>query len=324
MLLDVRDLTTHFLLDEGVLRAVDGVSFQVDAGQTVAIVGESGCGKTIVALSLLDLVPPPARIVRGEVRFEGRDVLTLPPEEKRRVRGGGIGMVFQEPAAALNPVHTVGRQIADVVRLHRGLGRTEAWQEAVRLLDDMGIPEPEERARSYPHELSGGMKQRATIAIAVSARPRLLVADEPTTALDATVRADILALLQRLRDQYGMALLIITHDINVVERVADHLLVMYTGRIVESGPCGDLMRSPRHPYAQGLLASRLRLGTGRGAPLKGIPGTVPDLLDLPRGCTFHPRCPLADAECRNEFPPLETIAAGRRCACYKVHGTVTA
>ena len=324
MLLDVRNLTTHFFLDEGVLRAVDGVSFQVEDGQTVAIVGESGCGKTIVALSLLDLAPSPARIVRGEIRFEDRDILTLPPEEVRRVRGGGIGMVFQEPAAALNPVHTIGRQIADVVRLHRGLGKTEAWQEAVRLLGEMGIPEPDQRANAYPHELSGGMQQRATIAIAVSARPRLLIADEPTTALDATVRAEILVLLLRLRDEHGMALLIITHDINVVERVADRVLVMYTGRIVESGPCESVMRSPRHPYTQGLLASRLRLGVGRTAPLEGIPGSVPDLMALPRGCTFHPRCRLADAECETEFPSLDELGHGRQCACYKVHDGATA
>lgn len=324
MLLDVRDLTTQFFLDEGVLRAVDGFSFQVDAGETVAIVGESGCGKTIVALSLLDLAPPPARIVRGEVHFAGQEILTSPPEVKRRIRGGGIGMVFQEPAAALNPVHTVGRQIADVVRLHRGLGATEAMREAVRLLDEMGIPEPEERARAYPHELSGGMQQRATIAIAVSARPRLLIADEPTTALDATIRGEILALLRRLRDEHDMALLIITHDINVVERVADRVLVMYTGRIVESGACREVMRSPNHPYTRGLLASRLRLGAGRNAPLESIPGAVPDLLAPPPGCTFHPRCPIADAGCRSSVPPLEELSQGRQCACFKVNDAVSA
>jgi oligopeptide/dipeptide ABC transporter ATP-binding protein len=319
MLLDVRDLTTHFALDEGVLRAVDGVSFQVERGETVALVGESGCGKTIVALSLLDLAPSPARIVKGEIRFEDRDILRVPPEELRRVRGGGIGMVFQEPAAALNPVHSVGRQIADVVRLHRGLSKAEAWQEAVRMLGEVGIPEPGERAAAYSHELSGGMQQRVTIAIAVSARPRLLIADEPTTALDATVRAEILDLLQRLRDEHGMALLIITHDINVVERVADRVLVMYTGRLVETGPCDVLMRAPRHPYTRGLLASRLRLGVGRTAPLEGIPGSVPDLLALPTGCTFHPRCELADDACRSVFPPLEPLDQDRHCACYKVN-----
>jgi oligopeptide/dipeptide ABC transporter ATP-binding protein len=320
-LLEVRNLTTHFFLDEGVLRAVDGVSFDVAAGEAVAIVGESGCGKTIVALSLLGLVPPPARIIRGTVRFEGRDLLAAAPEDLRRIRGSGIGMVFQEPSAALNPVHPVGRQIADVVRLHRGLSARDAEREAVRLLDEMGIPDASERAKAYPHELSGGMQQRATIAIAVSARPRLLIADEPTTALDATVRMEILTLLRRLREEHGMALLIITHDFGVVERVADRVLVMYTGRIVETGPREELMRFARHPYTRGLLASRLHLGSGSRGPLQGIPGTVPDLLALPPGCTFHPRCTLGDAGCTTDFPPLEPVGPARLCACYKVHGT---
>ena len=321
MLLEVHDLASSFFLDEGVLKAVDGLSFTIERGEAVALVGESGCGKTIVALSLLDLMPSPGRIVRGKVRFEGRDILTLPPEELREVRGGGIGIVFQEPGAALNPVHTVGRQIADVVRLHRGLTRKEAEAEAVRLLDEMGIPEPEQRARQYPHQLSGGMRQRATIAIAVSAHPRLLIADEPTTALDASVRAEILDLLLRLRNERRMALLIITHDFGVVERVADRVLVMYAGRLMETGSREQVIQAPRHPYTRALLASRLRLGSGRQGPLRGIPGAVPDLLDLPPGCTFQPRCPLGDATCTVAFPPLQPIGPGRLCACYKVHET---
>lgn len=323
MLLEVRDLTTSFFLDEGVLRAVDGVSFDVDAGETVALVGESGCGKTIVALSLLRVVPSPGRIVRGRVRFDGVDVLAAGPAELRRVRGAGIGIVFQEPGAALNPVYTVGEQIAEVTRLHRGLARREAEAEAVRLLGEMGIPEPDQRARAYPHELSGGMRQRATIAVAVSARPKLLIADEPTTALDATVQREILELLKRLQHEYHMALLIITHDMGVVEETAQRVMVMYTGKLVEQGDAEELLRDPKHPYTRGLLGSALRLGAGRKAPLQGIPGVVPDLLDLPPGCSFHPRCPFGDASCTAAFPPLDPVA-GRLCACYKVHdGTAT-
>ncbi len=322
MLLQVRDLAAYFFLDEGVLKAVDGLSFDVDAGETVALVGESGCGKTIVALSLLGVVPAPGRVVGGSVRFDGVDVVRASPAELRRVRGAGIGIVFQEPGAALNPVHTVGRQIADVVQLHRGLSRREADAEAVRLLGEMEIPEPEKRAKAYPHELSGGMRQRATIAIAVSARPRLLIADEPTTALDVTIQREILELLAHLQQDFGMSLLIITHDIGVVEEMARRVMVMYAGKLVEVGEAERVFREPKHPYTQGLLRSVPRLGSGRKAPLEGIPGVVPDLLALPPGCSFHPRCPLGDASCTFEFPPLESVA-GRLCACYKVHDVVT-
>ncbi|HUG27546.1 MAG TPA: ABC transporter ATP-binding protein [Gemmatimonadales bacterium] len=319
MLLSVRDLAASFFLDEGVLKAVDGVSFEVDEGETVALVGESGCGKTIVALALLNLVPVPGRVVRGAVLFDGVDLLRLDAEPLRRARGSGIGLVFQEPGAALNPVYTVGSQIAEVVMLHRGLTRHAAEGEAVRLLGEMGIPEPERRARAYPHELSGGMRQRATIAIAISARPKLLIADEPTTALDVTIQAEILDLLKRVQELHRMALLLITHDIGVVEALARRVMVMYTGKLVEVAPATALFRDPQHPYTRGLLGSALRLGAGRGAPLRGIPGTVPDLLALPAGCTFHPRCPLADTGCTRAFPPLEPLPGGRQCACYKVH-----
>lgn len=321
-LLEVRDLSTHFLLDEGVLKAVDHVSFDIAEGETVALVGESGCGKTIVALSLLDVVASPGRIVGGSIRFAGTDILQASALERRRIRGGGIGIVFQEPGAALNPVYTIGRQIADVVKLHRGLSEREAMAEAVGLLDEMEIPEPERRAQAYPHELSGGMRQRATIAIAVSARPRLLVADEPTTALDVTIQKEMLDLLRRLQAEHGMALLMITHDIGVVERIAERVMVMYTGKLVETAPARELFNDPKHPYTKGLLHSALRLGGGRKAPLTGIPGSVPDLLALPPGCTFHPRCPIGDASCRAAFPPLEPVATGRSCACYKVEAYV--
>ena len=317
-LLEVRDLAAHFFLDEGVLKAVDGVSFDVEAGETVALVGESGCGKTIVALSLLGVVPSPGRVVGGSMRFEGVDIAQATAAELRRVRGAGIGIVFQEPGAALNPVHTVGRQIADMVQLHRGLTRREADAEAVRWLGEMGIPEPEKRVKAYPHELSGGMRQRATIAVAVSARPRLLIADEPTTALDVTIQQEILELLARLQRDFKMSLLIITHDIGVVEQVARRVLVMYAGKLVEVGDAERVFRDPRHPYTQGLLRSVPRLGGGRKTPLVGIPGVVPDLLALPPGCSFLSRCPLGDPACAVAFPPLEPVA-GRLCACYKVH-----
>ena len=318
MLLSVRDLRSSFFLDEGELRAVDGISFDLEEGETLGLVGESGCGKTIVALSILDLIPPPGRVIGGQVLFEGQDVLQMEPEELRSVRGAGIGLVFQEPAAALNPVYTIGRQISDVLRLHRGLDRREAWREAVRLLGEMDIPEPEKRAKSYPFELSGGMKQRALIGIAVAGRPKLLIADEPTTALDLTVQAEILELLARLQEQHRMAILIISHDLEMVAETADRLMVMYTGRIVEAARTADLVAEPKHPYTQGLLAAILELGAGSEAPLEGIPGAVPDLLDLPSGCTFHPRCSIGDGECTAEAPVLAQIGRGRKCACFKV------
>jgi oligopeptide/dipeptide ABC transporter ATP-binding protein len=318
MLLSVRDLRSAFFLDEGELWAVDGISFDVDAGETVGLVGESGCGKTIVALSILDLIPYPGRVVSGRVSFEGRDLLDLSPEEMRQVRGAGIGIVFQEAAAALNPVYRIGDQIADVIRLHRGLDRRDAKREAVEVLGAMGIPEPEKRARSYPFELSGGMKQRAMIAIAMAGQPKLLIADEPTTALDLTVQAEIADLLEHIQDQYRMAILIISHDLEFVAEMSDRLMVMYTGRIVESGRTRDLVTAPDHPYTKGLLGAIPRLGAGSTEPLQGIPGAVPDLLDLPTGCTFHPRCPLADDDCLSEPPPIRTVDTARECACFRV------
>lgn len=318
MLLSVRDLRSSFFLDEGELRVVDGISFDVDVGETVGLVGESGCGKTIVAHSILDLIAPPGRVVGGRVMFDGQDLMRATPEEMRKVRGGGIGIVFQEAAAALNPVYRIGAQISDVLRLHRGMNRQEAARETVRVLGEMGIPEPEIRARSYPFELSGGMKQRAMIAIAMAGRPKLLIADEPTTALDLTVQAEIAELLEHIQEQHRMAVLLISHDLELVADMSDRLLVMYTGRIVEAGRTDDLVSAPDHPYTSGLLAAIPRLGAGSTEPLQGIPGAVPDLLDLPTGCTFHPRCPLADDECTVEPPPLRAIGYARQCACYKV------
>jgi oligopeptide/dipeptide ABC transporter ATP-binding protein len=319
-LLSVENLTTYFYLDEGILRAVDGLSFTVAERETVTLVGESGCGKTIVALSIMNLVSRPGRIVDGKVLFDGEDLLRVSPGRLRQIRGGAIGLVFQEPGAALNPVFTVGYQISEVLQLHRGLTKREAEKEAVRLLGDTGIPDPERRYKAYPFELSGGMRQRAVIAIATCTRPRLLIADEPTTALDVTVQADILDLLRHLQDQYQMAILLISHDLGVVAGMADRVLVMYTGKAMELAGVRDIYRDPKHPYSQGLLGSIPRLGEGRGELRRGIPGAVPDLLQLPQGCTFHPRCPIGDYSCQAEFPPLLELSHERLCACYKVNG----
>ncbi len=318
MLLQVENLVSSFFLDEGVLKAVDGISFHINAKETVALVGESGCGKTIVALSLFNLIPWPGRVVSGSILFNGENLLRVDEEKLRRIRGSGIGMIFQEPGAALNPVVTVGRQISEVLSLHRGLSKHEAEMEAIRLLGETGIPEPEKRIKSYPFEFSGGMQQRAVIALAVSGRPRLLIADEPTTALDVTVQGEILDLLSYLQEQYNMAILLITHDMGVVTRMATRVMVMYTGKLLEVAPTKDIFREPKHPYTQSLLQSIPRLGTGRKEPLRGIPGTVPDFLRLPSGCTFHPRCPISEASCSTQFPPMNDIANQRKCACYMV------
>jgi oligopeptide/dipeptide ABC transporter ATP-binding protein len=323
MLLRVEDLYSRFELDEGVLPVVNGVSFTIDERETVGIVGESGCGKTIVALSILGLIPPPGRIVSGRIEWRGEDLRAAAPERMRRIRGGEIGLVFQEPDSALNPVISIGEQLVEVLRLHRPLSRREAEQEAVRWLGETGIPEPESRFRSYPFELSGGMRQRAVIALAVCAEPALLLADEPTTALDVTVQKEIVQLLEDLQERHGMAILMISHDLGVIAGMADRVMVMYTGKVLESGPVESVFRDPRHPYTQGLLASVPRLGAGRDEPLTGIPGAVPDLLELPSGCTFHPRCPLAVEQCRGEFPPVEPVGPGREAACYRLEETAS-
>ena len=316
-LLTVTDLATSFFLHEGELRAVDGVSFGIEEGETVALVGESGCGKSIVALSVLDLVPAPGRIVRGKVLFGEEDLLRVTAARLRQVRGGEIGMVFQEPGAALNPVFPIGQQIAEVLELHRGLSRNDAQAETVKVLGDVGIPEPEKRAKAYPFELSGGMNQRAVFAIATCTHPKLLLADEPTTALDVTVQAELLDLIRDLQQRYRMATLLITHDLGVVVELADKILVMYTGKLFETGPTATIFNEPRHPYTKGLLGTIKRLGAGREVPLQGIPGAVPDLLELPSGCTFHPRCGLADAACTAVFPASEVVGPDHETACYK-------
>ncbi len=315
-LLTVRGLTTRFRLTEGDVHAVNGIDFSVAEGETVAVVGESGCGKSVTALSLLRLILPPGAITSGEIIFEGQDLLRLSEDDMRRIRGNRIAMIFQEPMTSLNPVFSIGRQIAEGLILHRGLSRHEAIEEAAQLLAQVGIPSPAERLNDYPHQLSGGMRQRVMIAMALACKPRLLIADEPTTALDVTIQAQILELMDRLREKTRMALLLITHDLGVVAERADRTLVMYAGRIVEEGPTHELLTTPFHPYTEGLLAS-LPQRSEPGRPLTTIPGHVPSLLEEIPGCGFCSRCPDKRWECGQEQPQLKEIAPGHRVRCWK-------
>ena len=299
-ILRVNDLRTYFDTEGGVVRAVDGISFTVETGKTLGIVGESGCGKSMTAYSILGLIPqPPGRIAGGEVFFEDTDLLKLSPRQIRGIRGNDIAMIFQEPMTSLNPVFTVGEQIAEAIRLHRGADRKSAWRRAVELLDLVDIPLPEERAGSYPHELSGGMRQRAMIAMAISCDPKLLIADEPTTALDVTIQAQILDVLRRLQDELGMGLVLITHDLGIVAEMAHEVLVMYAGQVVEQADVNTLFGSPGHPYTRGLLASVPTMSTGT-EELSTIEGTVPDPVNFPSGCRFAPRCDFAVDSCRQQ------------------------
>jgi oligopeptide/dipeptide ABC transporter ATP-binding protein len=310
-LLEVQDLKTWFTTDSGTARAVDGVSFSVSEGETVGIVGESGCGKTVTSLSLMGLIPrPPGRIVEGSsIRFRGTELTTLPPREFRALRGKEIAMIFQEPMTSLNPVYTVGDQIREALRLHRGLDRRAGRDAGVQLLREVGIPEPDRRFDEFPHQLSGGMRQRVMIAMALAGEPALLIADEPTTALDVTIQAQILGLLAELRTRRRMAILLITHDLGVVAEVCDRVLVMYAGQVVESGTVDDIFLRPRHPYTRGLLDSLPRL-EDRGRRLRPIEGTVPSPVNWPNGCRFRARCPQAWARCEGEAPPLVTLEGG--------------
>jgi len=315
-LLAVSDLSTVFDTDAGEVRAVDGVSFSVGSGETLGIVGESGCGKSVTSLSIMRLVPEPGRILdTGSIVFRGRDLLALAPESMRAVRGNDIAMIFQEPMTSLNPVHTVGRQIAESIRVHRGASRKVAWNQAVEMLRLVGIPAPERRAMDYPHQLSGGQRQRVMIAIALSCDPDLLIADEPTTALDVTIQAQILDLLSGLRQRLGMAMILVTHDLGIVAEVCDRVAVMYAGRIVEEGPVADLFDDPRHPYTQGLLRAIPRVDEAAGT-LDPIPGQVPDPAHWPRGCRFNPRCRHAWDRCGRHEPGLLDVAWGRRSRCW--------
>ena len=319
-LLKVEDLCTYFHTRSGVAKAVDGISFELDAAETLGLVGESGCGKSVTALSIMRLVSePPGKIERGRIQLNGRDLLTLTDGEMCEVRGNEVAMIFQEPMTSLNPVLTCGWQIAEAVELHQAVSRSEARNRAVEMLRLVGISAPEQRANEYPHQLSGGMRQRVMIAMALSCNPKVLIADEPTTALDVTVQAQIMELLARLQEEMGMAILLITHDLGVVAETTDRAAVMYAGSIVETAGTETLFEDPRHPYTQGLIRSIPDLDTDQDR-LEIIPGTVPDLRRLPVGCRFQSRCPLADAHCREVPPPLVEIQEGHLVACWKADG----
>jgi len=316
-LLEVEGLTTTFPIAGGAVPVVDGVDLAVRRGEVLALVGESGCGKSMTALSIMRLVPKPGRIAAGAVRLEGRDLLPLGVDEMRRVRGGGIGMIFQEPMTSLNPVLRVGDQVVEAIRLHERVGRSAARDRCTTLFEQVGIPDPEARRDAYPHQLSGGLKQRVMIAMALSTRPRLLIADEPTTALDVTIQAQILRLLRELQDELGMSILLITHDLGIVNEIADRVSVMYAGRIVESAPRKALLASPRHPYTQGLLRSMPAVAP-RGERLPEIAGVVPSPGEWPPGCRFSSRCPAVLNVCRREVPPPTDVGEAHFACCHVV------
>ena len=321
VVLEVKDLETVFFTNSGLFRAVDHLSFRVRRGETLAIVGESGCGKSVSALSIMRLVPdPPGRIVGGSMRLEGIDLSRLSEPEMRKVRGDLMSMIFQEPMTSLNPVMRIGDQIAEAVRLHRNMSRDETWTQAVEMLRLVRIPEPARRAQEYPHQLSGGMRQRAMIAMALACRPSLLIADEPTTALDVTIQAQILALVLDLQKELGMGLILITHDLGVVAQTAQRVIVMYAGKKVEEADVEALFAGPRHPYTRGLMASIPALPTSTTnaeARLAEIPGMVPALTRLPPGCAFAPRCALASPRCHEEYPPLQDYGGDHWAACWR-------
>jgi len=318
-LLEVENLQTHFRTPDGVNRAVDGVSFEVHEGETLAVVGESGCGKSVTASSILRLIPEPPGRIAGSIRFQGRDLLKLDEPQMRKIRGNDISMIFQEPMTSLNPVLSIGRQLGETLRLHEGLDKEAAATRAVEMLALVGIAEPRRRLKEYPHQLSGGMRQRVMIAMALACNPKLLIADEPTTALDVTIQAQILDLMRDLKQRVGAAIILITHDLGVVAEVAERVMVMYAGRKVEEAPVGRLFRSPRHPYTQGLLGAVPKLGsslTGEETRLAEIPGLVPSLKNRIEGCVFASRCALASDLCRRAVPPLELKAPGHLAACH--------
>ncbi|MDR1943331.1 MAG: ABC transporter ATP-binding protein [Synergistaceae bacterium] len=311
-LLRVRNLRTSFNTKQGLVRAVDGVSFEASRGETLGIVGESGCGKSVTALSIMRLVSAPGRVESGEILYRGRDLLGLSSEEMRKIRGGRIAMIFQEPMTSLNPVFSVGAQIAEALRLHEGLGRREAMTRAAEMLETVNIPAPAKRAREYPHQLSGGMRQRVMIAMALCCKPDVLICDEPTTALDVTIQAQIIELIDGLREKTGMAVIMITHDLGVISETADRVLVMYAGKIIEEGTKMDVLTAPLHPYTEGLLNAVPRLDRDADT-LNVIPGAVPNMAFLPAGCRFRPRCPEAREVC---FTEPETMKRGAQDGGY--------
>jgi oligopeptide/dipeptide ABC transporter ATP-binding protein len=317
-LLKVKNLKTYFIMEEGLVKAVDGISFDLKEGETLGLVGESGCGKSVSALSILRLIPnPPGKIVGGEILFEDRDLLKLSEEEIREVRGNKIAMIFQEPMTSLNPVLTIGHQVSEPIIVHRNKSKKDALKESITLLTNVKIPAAEARIRAYPHHFSGGMRQRAMIAMGLGCNPRLIIADEPTTALDVTIQAQLLELMKNLTRDYGMSLIIITHNLGVVARYADRVNVMYAGRIVEKGAAKDIYGDQRHPYTIGLMASVPRLDLDTKKKLIPIEGQPPDLLRVPLGCAFHPRCVYAFDKCRVETPELRTVAENHEIACWK-------
>jgi peptide/nickel transport system ATP-binding protein len=319
-LLEVEQLRTHFATQDGVVRAVEGLSFSIGAGETVAIVGESGCGKSVTSLSILRLLQEPPARMAGQIRFDGRNLLELPEAEMRKLRGNEIGMIFQEPMTSLNPVLTVGRQIAEAIRLHQGLSKRAARERAIEMLKLVGIPAPERREREYPHQLSGGMRQRVMIGIALVCNPKLLIADEPTTALDVTIQAQILDLIRRLKTEMGSAVMLITHDLGVVAEIAERVIVLYAGRKVEEASVADIFADPKHPYTQGLMGAIPKLGSSLDQPerskLAEIPGLVPSLREPIVGCAFAERCPHAMGVCREIAPAVELKAPGHFAACH--------
>jgi oligopeptide/dipeptide ABC transporter ATP-binding protein len=319
LLLEVRDLKTWFTTDDGVVKAVDGVSFHIARGETLAVVGESGSGKSVTSLSIMRLVPPPGRIASGSIRLDGEDLLGLSTARMRGIRGNDIGMIFQEPMTSLNPVRTVGHQIAEAVALHQKKDARAAWRAAIEMLELVGIPEPAQRADNYPHQMSGGMRQRVMIAMALCCRPRLLIADEPTTALDVTIQAQILDLMRRLQHELGMSILFITHDLGVVAEIADRVVVMYAGKAVEEGDVRAIFARPHMPYTRGLMNSIPRIDrvAGRRQRLESIPGNVPNALRLPPGCAFHPRCSHAGPPCSEAAPELEDAGGGHMVRCLR-------
>ncbi|HZJ08848.1 MAG TPA: ABC transporter ATP-binding protein [Trueperaceae bacterium] len=319
-LLEVNDLKTYFDTDEGTVKAVDGVSFHLDRGETLAVVGESGSGKSVTSLSVMRLIPtPPGRIASGQILFEGQDIVKKSEREMRRIRGNDISMIFQEPMTSLNPVYTVGDQIAEAIVLHQGKRYREAMKLAADMLDLVGIPEPSKRVKNYPHQMSGGMRQRVMIAMALSCGPKLLIADEPTTALDVTIQAQILDLMRKLQQEIGMSILFITHDLGVVAEIADRAVVMYAGRAVEEAEVNDIFANPKMPYTLGLLNSipRVDRAAEHQERLQAIPGNVPNPLNLPVGCSFHPRCRFVQEKCKAAIPPLEDTGNGHQVRCVR-------
>ncbi|HOI34428.1 MAG TPA: ABC transporter ATP-binding protein [Mesotoga infera] len=316
-LLQVKDLRTYFHTEDGIVKAVDGVTFDVYAGETLGIVGESGCGKSVTSLSVMRLLDEKGEIAGGEIIFEGKNVMAIPESQMMKIRGNDMAMIFQEPMTALNPVFTIGFQIMEAILLHQDVNKEQARKMAIDMLRKVGIPEPEKRVDEYPHELSGGMRQRAMIAMALSCNPKLLFADEPTTALDVTIQAQILELMKSLQEQYGMALVMITHDLGVIAEMAQRVVVMYAGKVVEYAEVHTLFKKPRHPYTWGLMNAIPKLDEDREV-LYNIPGVVPDPLDFPDGCRFNTRCPLATDKCRKEEPPLVEVDENHTSACWYV------